>query len=212
MKGIRTAVLADLKPVRPLAGTGTLFFAFMAIFLLAAAVGVAVLGFGGWLAENPAQRIAVFTALGVGSGLLAFSLGRLMVPGSRMLLRPALLVVAVLALMVVIFGLLFRPREESTFVATGLFCLKIGLTCAIPTALLFWVVLRRGMILNPVVTAVAAGTLAGLSGLTLLEIFCPNLNQYHILVWHFGAVLASVAGGIAVGGLAEYFARTRSRG
>jgi hypothetical protein len=58
---------------------------------------------------------------------------------------------------------------------------------------------------EPRVTGATAGALAGLSGLTVLEIFCPNLNAYHILVWHMGAVLASAVGGMAIGILAEYF-------
>jgi len=45
----------------------------------------------------------------------------------------------------------------------------------------------------------------------VLEIFCPNLNEYHILAWHLGAALASVAGGVAIGGIAGYSGRNRSR-
>jgi Negative regulator of sigma F len=48
------------------------------------------------------------------------------------------------------------------------------------------------------------GALAGLSGLAVLGLFCPNLNEYHILVWHFGSVLVSTGGGLAIGTISEY--------
>jgi hypothetical protein len=41
------------------------------------------------------------------------------------------------------------------------------------------------------------------SGLTLLEIFCPNPNKYHILLWHIGAALVSTIGGAAMGWIAD---------
>ena len=94
---------------------------------------------------------------------------------------------------------------------TGLLCLEIGLACAIPAAALLWLVLRRGAILSPVLTGATAGALAGLSGLTVLEVFCPNLNKYHILVWHLGAVLASIIGCLAIGLLAEYSSPSQFR-
>jgi hypothetical protein len=38
----------------------------------------------------------------------------------------------------------------------------------------------------------------------VLEIFCPNLNEYHILVWHLGTVFVTAVGGLAIGMIAEY--------
>jgi hypothetical protein len=60
-------------------------------------------------------------------------------------------------------------------------------------------------------TGATAGALAGLSGLTVLEVFCPNLNKYHVLVWHLGAVLTSIIGCVAIGLLAEYSGWKRLR-
>jgi hypothetical protein len=203
LREIKAGILADLKPVKPLAPAGGFFFALMVILLGVAAVGRATLGIAGWRALSPSLRIFVFTALAAAAGLLAFSLVRQMAPASRLLPSPYLLVIMVLGIIASLFGTLFQPHEESTFVATGLVCLKIGLTCAISAALLYWLVLRRGAILNPILTAVTAGALAGSSGLTVLEIFCPNLNEYHILVWHLGAALLSATGGLAIGFIAE---------
>lgn len=204
LKRIEERILADLKPVKPLASAGALWAALLLLAAVVVASGVTVLGTAGWHALAALQRAAVFTALAAAAGLLAFSTGGQMVPGSALRPPPRLLIVAALGAISGICATLFVPRQESTFVATGLVCLRIGVTCAIPAALLLWLLLRRGAILNPMLTGATAGALAGLSGLTVLEIFCPNLNRYHILVWHLGAVLVSVAAGVVIGVIAEY--------
>lgn len=206
---IETGILAGLKPVKPL--PGALWLAFLFVIAAVVAVGGFALGAAGWHALSVPQRITVFTALAAAAGLLAFSAGRQVVPGSRLWPAPYLLVIAVLGAISGICAVLFLPRPESTFVATGLVCLKIGLECAIPAALLLWLLLRRGAILSPMPAGATVGALAGLSGLTVLEIFCPNLNRYHILAWHLGSVLASVAGAVAIGTIAEYSGAKRLR-
>ncbi len=176
-----------------------------------ALVGWAELGMAGWRALGEWQRLAVFSALAAGAGLLAFSLVRQIAPGSKLIAPPGLLVAAVCGGMACLFVALFRPREEASFVATGLACLKIGLECAIPAGAAFWMILRRGASMSPALTGATAGALAGLTGLTVLETFCPNLNAYHILVWHLGGTLASTAAGLGLGIAVDYFAR-RVRG
>jgi hypothetical protein len=204
LQRIKAETMADLKPVGPLAPTGVLWLALLLIAAAAAAGGVLELGTAGWRALGPLTRIAVFTALAAGCGLLGLSLARQVVPGSRVLFPTPLFVIAVLGIMASIFATLFHPHREPTFIATGLVCLRIGLECAAPVAILSWLVLRRGEFLNPVAAGAMMGALAGLSGLVLLEIFCPNLNKYHILVWHLGAALLSTCAGTAVGIVAEY--------
>jgi hypothetical protein len=66
-------------------------------------------------------------------------------------------------------------------------------------------ILRRGVVLNPAAAGALTGLLAGVSGLTLLEIFCPNPDKYHILAWHMGAALVSTIGGAAIGWLVDRF-------
>jgi hypothetical protein len=201
---IKATLLADLKPAKPLPAAGALVFALIVILLVIVAVGGTELGIAGWRALSLVQRIAVFTALAAGAGILAFSTAWLIVPGTRFLLSPYLYVLAVLGVMAAICMTLFAPQEESTFVSTGLVCLRIGLECAISATVLFSLLLRRAAILNPMLMGATAGALAGLSGLAVLEIFCPNLNEYHILVWHLGTVLVSAVGGLAIGTIAEH--------
>jgi hypothetical protein len=211
LKRIETGILADLKPVKPLAPTWLRFCALMLVLMAVAAVGAAALGIAGWRALSILQKIAVFAALAAGACLLGLSAGRQIVPGQRFLLPAYWLVAGVFGALTGIVSGLFHPRPESTFVATGLVCLRIGLEYAAPAALLLWLMLRRGATLNPIWTGATAGMLAGLTGLTVLEIFCPNMNEYHILAWHLGAALVSAASGIAIGGIAEYSGWRRSR-
>ncbi len=208
---IQSAILADLKPVKPLPSAGVLWVAFLLAVAVVAAIGTSVLGTAGWHALSTPQRVAIFATLAASAALLALSSGRQIVPGSMLRMGPPVLVIAVLAVVTGICAIAFRPHAEPTFVATGLVCLRIGLECAVAAAVLVWLVLRRGAILTPMLTGATAGALAGLSGLTVLEMFCPNLNRNHILAWHLGAVLASVLGGVAIGIIAEYSGSWRAR-
>lgn len=207
---IKTEMLADLKPVKPLAPASLLFSVLMLIVGGVAAAGEIELGSAGWRALDLPQKIAIFAALAGASSLVAVLLIRQIVPGSSVLIRTPVSLIAVLGIMAGIFATLFRPHAEATFVATGLVCLRIGLECAIVAAVASWLVTRRGAILNPLAAGALTGALAGLSGLALLEIFCPNPNEYHILVWHLGSAIVAVILGTITGMVAENF-RRRSR-
>jgi hypothetical protein len=199
LEHIESGILADLKPVKPLPPPSSFFAGLMLILAVVAAIGGGLLGGAGWLALSGIERAAILTTVAGGASLLALSAARQMFPGSKMLFAPDWLIGAVIAALACLFAILFHPREEQTFVATGLVCLRIGLEFAILAGALFWMVLRRGAILNPVWTGATAGTLAGLAGLTVLEIFCPNFNRNHVLVWHVGAVLLSTCAGTVIG-------------
>src|SRR5438067_13715494 len=83
-----------------------------------------------------------------GVGVMAWSLIRIMAPGSRHIISPAHLPIGVVSLLAMLFASLFHWRQESTRVATGPGCLGIGLACALPAAALFWLFLRCGAILS----------------------------------------------------------------
>jgi hypothetical protein len=76
--------------------------------------------------------------------------------------------------------------------------LQAGVPYAIPAGLLFWLILRRGAILSPRTVGAAAGMLAGLVSTTVLEVHCPNLNVWHILVWHVGIALSGLVAGLLI--------------
>ncbi|HXK04781.1 MAG TPA: NrsF family protein, partial [Verrucomicrobiae bacterium] len=69
-----------------------------------------------------------------------------------------------------------------------------------------WLVLRRGFAVNPMAAGLAAGTLASLAGVGMLELHCPNLEALHVLVWHTAVVPVSAFAGAV---LARFAMRNR---
>jgi hypothetical protein len=64
--------------------------------------------------------------------------------------------------------------------------------------------------LFPQLVGAAVGGLAGLAGFSVLELNCPNMNLFHIVVWHWGVGLIGTAAGAIIGAVAEYVRRRRS--
>jgi hypothetical protein len=203
LRRIQTSIVADLKPTRPLAPSRILLFGCAIIFLSVVAVGALLLGMNGWRALSLLQRIVVFVTLAASAVLLAISMVRQMVPGSKHIFAPGVLLVAIPVVLLMAVAATFRSQQESAFLATGMMCLKNGLRYSIPAAFLLWLILRRGAILYPKFIGAVAGGLAGLAGLSVLEVNCPNLNGFHILVWHGGVVLISSLGGTLLGAAVE---------
>jgi hypothetical protein len=196
---IKAQLRSNLKPVKPLPHAGLFSASFLLVSALIVAVGAAYLGTAGWLALDPFRKIAVFLTLGLDLAGIAILMARENMPGSRVLLPPGLAVATVLGTPAVIFATLFNFHQERSFMATGLVCLRIGLVCALPVGVICWLILRRGLVLNRAAAGALTGLLAGLSALTLLEIFCPNPDKYHILVWHIGVAVLAMMGGAATG-------------
>ncbi len=209
IKRIQTRIIRNFQPVRPLSPSRFLLFACAIIFLGVLAIGVTPSGMNGWAALGTAQRIVVCTTLAASAVLLAISMIGQMVPGNKYALAPVALPIGVLTALLVIIAVTFRPHEESAFFANGLTCVRNGITFSIPSAFLFWLLLRRGAMLYPKLIGAATGGLAGLVGLAVLELNCSNLNVFHILVWHCGVVLISAAAGALLGTAVEYVQRRR---
>jgi hypothetical protein len=89
--------------------------------------------------------------------------------------------------------------------------MKNGLAYTVPAALLLWMLLRRGAVLFPKLAGAAAGGLAGLVGLSVLEVNCTNVNVFHVLVWHWGVIVIGSVAGLSFGALAEQVERRRYR-
>jgi len=211
LRRIKTGIVEDLKPIRPLAPFRILFIGCAIIFLSVVAVGALLLGMNGWGALSLVQRIVVFLTLAASAILLAISMIRQMVPGSRHILAPAVLLVSILVLLITVIAATFRSQPESAFLVNGVMCLKNGLTYSMPAGFLLWVILRRGAILYPQLIGAVAGGFAGLAGLSVLEVNCPNLNVFHILVWHAGVVIIGSLGGTLLGAAVESIERRRKR-
>jgi len=211
LKRIQARIVENLKPVRPLAPARLFLFACAIIFLCVVAIGATTFGMNGWGALSMVQRVGVFATLAASAALLAISMIGQMVPGSKYGFAPAALPIGILAALMIVLAATFRPHQEPAFVANGLACMKNGLTYSIPAAFLFWLLVRRGAILYPKLIGTAAGGLAGLVGLSVLEINCSNLNAFHVLAWHWGVVLISSVAGALLGAAVEYIERSRNQ-
>lgn len=211
LRRINASILEDLRPIRPLAPSLILLLACGIVFLAVVAVGALLLGMNGWGTLSLAQRIVLFVTLSVSAFLLAISMVRQMVPGSKHMIAPAVVIVSIPVGLMIVIEALFRSQQEPAFFSAGIMCMKNGLTYSIPAGFLLWLVLRRGAILYPKLAGAIAGGLAGLTGLSVLEVNCPNLNAFHILVWHMGIVVIGSVGGGLLGGAVESIARWRKR-
>ncbi|MGA2596912.1 MAG: NrsF family protein [Bryobacteraceae bacterium] len=211
LERIQASIVKTLKPVRPLAPARLFLFACAIIFLSIAAIGVMPSGMYGWAALGMGQRVAVFATLAASAVLLGVSMVGQMAPGNKYALVPAALPVGILTVLMILIAATFRPQADPAFAENGLTCMKSGLTYSIPGALLFWLLVRRGALLFPKLIGAAAGGLAGLIGLSVLEMNCPNLDVFHVLVWHGGVVAISSVTGALLGATVEYIDRLRSR-
>jgi hypothetical protein len=195
---IERSIAADLRPVRPLAPARYFFAAVVGIFvsivgLVSYRIGAHAVG-----RMSSLQAGVILSALAIAVGLLAYSLVHQMAPGDRLRIPPALLAVGIVISLAVATSVLFQFQHERNFWANSWNCLRMGVPVGALASVPFWLILRRGAILNPALTGAGTGLLAGLAGTSVLEMHCPNLDASHILTAHLGvAVICAVAGLIA---------------
>jgi len=203
LRKIAESLADNLRPVRPLAPARYFVGAFVGIFVSIVAVSVYRLGAFAIAVMTPLQTTAILSTLAIGAGLVVYSLVNQMVPGSRHRIPPARLAVGITTLVAMVMAVLFRVQQEENFWGNAAVCIRAGTLVGSLTAVPFWLLLRRGAILSPRLTGAAAGLLAGLAGTSMLEIHCPNLNAWHILLSHLGAATLCALAGLAIGLTAE---------
>ena len=131
------------------------------------------------------------------SPALGFSLVRQMRPAAKYTRTTCALSAVLFLFCYCIGGAEFFNQQETAFAQDSLVCFRAGMMFAIPTAFCLRIVLRRGAALSPALTGATAGGLAGLAGLAVLEIHCPNMNVYHIVVAHVSVVVVCVLAGFS---------------
>jgi len=192
---VSSSIGSSLSPVRPLPPSWVLQGGLVAISAGIALAGAARAGFYGFEKLGIAERAVIFSALAIFVLLAAAVLVAENIPGSRLVVSSRVLLLIVTLAMLGVFAGLFHDYQTSHFISAGIICLLTGLLHAIPTALLGWWVLRRGFAVDSVAAGLVGGTLAGLAGLTMLELHCPNFEALHILIWHTAVVPVSGAAG-----------------
>ena len=192
LERIAGSLRTDMRPVRPLPSR---WATACALGLLAAAVALAMavhFGLHGAHAMSEMQRDAMFPCLAILIASAALAWTAETIPGSRRV-SPAVLLAVSTAVLAGLFAILFRDRLSGPFVPPGVACLSAGVLTAVPAALAGWWLLRRGFAVNPTSAALAAGTLAGLAGVAMLELHCPDFQTWHVVVWHTAVVPVSAA-------------------
>jgi hypothetical protein len=170
----------------------------VAIFVCGVAIGVYRIGAFALAAMSPIQTGVILPVLAISAVLLTYSLVNQIIPGSRHGIPPGLLPFGVLIAFAIATAVLFRFQDRHSW-TNNWACIQAGTSIAALAALPLWLVLRRGAILSPGLTGGATGLLAGLVGTTALEIHCPNLDAWHILVAHLGVALIGLTVGLVIG-------------
>jgi Negative regulator of sigma F len=195
---VADSMKASIVPVRPLPPTWLLVGSLVFICAAIGLAGAFRAGFYGIERMSLLERTLIFSTLGA----LAFVAGQQfvseLIPGSRQRLSPRFMLGVGSVALLGVFALLFRDYHTDHFLTQGVACLLTGLLHAIPAALASWLLLRRGFAVNAVAAGLAGGTLAGLAGVTMLELHCSNFQALHVLVWHTAVVPSSAAGGALV--------------
>ncbi len=198
----QSTLIADLRPVRAIAPIWVFTLGLMAVFAGIAIAAASGLGLHGVHALNPVQRVAIFSALLAAGWLAAAACARAMRPAAGSRLGVLALALASGAFPV-LFALIFRGYGTLNFVHEGIPCLVAGMAVAVPTGVVIAFILRRGFVMEWASTGTAAGALAGLTGLAMLELHCPNLKAIHVMVWHVAVVVTSGALGWAIGRISD---------
>jgi hypothetical protein len=199
---IAGSIQPTLRPVRPLPPTWVLAGALGLVGMALALAIAAILGLHGVEAMSGPQ-ILVLAALPILIGRATVVWTAEMIPGSRRHESPAIFFAICCMLLLALFAILFRDDTTGNFVSQGVPCLRAGLLAAVPVALAGWWLLRRGFAVNPTGAGLAAGTLAGLAGVSMLELHCQNFQTWHVLVWHIAVIPVSAAAGALAARLAN---------
>jgi hypothetical protein len=156
-------------------------------------------GFHGIEKLRPWDCVLIFSALAV----LVCAAGRefvsQLIPGSRQSLGAGSLLIIGCTVLLGTFSLVFRDYRTDHFISAGIACLRTGILLAVPAAVLSWLLVRRGFAVNPVAAGLTGGALAGLCGVTMLELHCPDFQALHVLVWHTAVLPVSAVIGALTG-------------
>jgi predicted anti-sigma-YlaC factor YlaD len=189
----------SLEPVSQLRSISVLAGQLLIVFVLLAAAASSMMKVAGIEAMNMGELIGISAILALGVVLLSRSLAWQMTPGSmqRIPARTALSILGAGLLIGIVF--LFPWKTPEAFMTRGLRCLRIGLTLAVPTVVLFWILVRRGAPLNRTTLGATLGALAGLFSVTVLQFTCNLQDIGHLLVWHGGVLVISTVIGALLG-------------
>jgi len=169
----------------------------IAVNALVGLVASLLVGTAGLQAPETRRSIEVLGILAAGIPTLTLTVSSHMSPGARVLAYSRFGSFAPLLSIALLVLLSFPYEKSEQFWSFGFQCLKIGSLSSLPALALTALHLRRGFPTMRILQGCRAGVLAGLVGLTVLEISCPYINRLHVLVWHLGSAVVITAIGTA---------------
>jgi hypothetical protein len=196
---ITRQILADLRPVSPMPRSSISVAILLLIAAVAMAGGAWHQGTAGFSAQSGTQSVVVFSLLAVSLVAGAMLVTNSLAPAARHHGPFAAVLTASIFSLSDAIVFLFPYKPNPDFLAVGMNCWRIGMAYSSGMALLSFLVLRRAAWLSPVMLATATGVFAGLSALTVQEIYCPYLDAGHIVGFHVGTLLSAVLLGALFG-------------
>jgi hypothetical protein len=192
---ISRSIGSDLRPVRELPSPWILGVGLIVVCGVAAFAGAMFFGLEGVKKMGALEVGLIFPALAILIWTAATLSVAEAIPGSRRFLAPWLMGVSGCIGLAAVFGVVFHDYRTTRFVHEGVKCLAAGVGLAVPAAVATWLVLRRGYAVNPEAAGFVRGILAGLAGVTMLELHCANFEALHVMVWHVAVLpVCGVAG------------------
>jgi hypothetical protein len=190
---IAASINSSLHPVRPMPSPRVLTAGLFLVCALVAVVGAWRSGLFGIQVLSIAQRVVILSMLALLAWVAARELVSQWTPGSRHYLTPCWLIALICLTLLAMFAVLFNDYHATRFISAGVVCLLVGILHAVPAAGLAAWLLKRGLAVEPIPAGALAGAFGGLSGVTMLELHCPNLEAAHVLFWHVAVVPVSAA-------------------
>jgi hypothetical protein len=199
---------ADAGPVRRIASPATR----LALWAVVLAVGTVLTVAEAWQGNRcvhllEPSNLSIFLLNLLAIPFAAYSALQSAVPGSPRRgigYRVALITAIAIAAPLVIRILAAHWSGHATELGAALACAKVAAQKgAIPAAVLV-LLLRRAHPLDPTRSGLLALLAAGLAGMALLHLHCPDGDPLHLLVGHWGAMAGIASLGLAGGWLLRH--------
>ena len=195
---IRKMILSDLAPVRPRPSLSSLMIGVAGSMLGGAAATAIFTGDSGLHRLSLDQVMALLAMAVLVLSAFSYVLTTLVVPGSPRRFRPSRVLLLSAAGIALTFGLFFDWNLEQGLSLSGARCSRGVLLGSVPTLVFLCAVLRRGSVLEPIISVAVIAAAAGFGALIAIQLACPMQEASHLLIWHAGPWLLAVVVAAAV--------------
>jgi hypothetical protein len=203
-RNVQAMLKSSLTPVKPLPSQSRLILTFLVVFAACTAGVTAIMDKTGFHLATRGEIVWMTAILAGGGILFSHALAWRMVPGSRHAF-PLPFVLALSGLGVIGgIALLFPWRTSRAFVSEGWPCAVMELTIAVPAAVVFCLLARRGALFGEAGAGAALGGLAVVLALTVLQFQCMFQQAPHLLVWHAGMAAILIGSGALIGAASRH--------